>query len=61
MHKSLSLFWFFFSFSLVAAASLLMVGLAGAQTIDFDPEERLNEDAPTLDPFVVYELSLIHI
>lgn len=55
MHKSLSLFWFFFSFSLVAAASLLMVGLAGAQTIDFDPEERLNEDAPTLDPFVVYE------
>ena len=55
MPKPLSLFWFFFSVSLVLGMSLLTVGLAGAQTIDFDPEERLNDDAAAFDPFVVYE------
>ena len=47
------------SFLFVAATLLssffLMMGLAGAETIEFDPEQRLRDDASAFDPFVVYE------
>ena len=55
MRKSLSFFWFFFALATIAGASFLMAGLAAAQSIEFDPDQFVREDAAPLDPFVVYE------
>lgn len=55
MRKSLSLFWLLFAAAIILGTSFLWMGLAGAQVIDFDPEEHVADDAPEFDPFVVYE------
>ncbi len=55
MQLKIQSFWLLFWLAVFLGATLLTIGIASGQELDFDADDNVADDAPTLDPFVVYE------